>query len=176
MEASPFTDMTQVASNVEDTFLIEWIKDNPDWFEFPFLSNSFNMAATITAHSSLLRSQLLACHAMLPVWHTKRKLRRRLCSLMLSLLWCSRWLMFLSSVHQYQGQCFVLLSLIISSKKFCVSTQPVTTNWDGLFQKIPLCHKQGAQPKKRREPKTNKWPVACNGASLISNSVGFGFA
>lgn len=122
MEASPFTDMIQVASNVEDTLLIEWIKDNPDWFEFPFLSNSFNMAATSTAHSSLLRSQLLACHAMLTVWNAKRKLRRRLCSLMLSLLWCSRWLMFLSSVHQYHGQCFVLLSLIISSKILCLNT------------------------------------------------------
>ena len=108
--------MIQVVSNVEDTLLIEWIKDNPDLFEFPFLSNSFNMAATSTAHSSLLRSQLLACHTMLLVWHAKRKLRRRLCSLMLSILWCSQLLMLLSSVHQHHGQCFVLLSLIISTK------------------------------------------------------------
>ena len=132
MEALPFTDMIQAASNV-DTLLIEWIKDNPDWFGFPLLTNSFNMAATSTAHSSLLCSQLLACHAILPVWHAKRKLQRRLCSLMLSLLWCSRWLMFLSSVHQHHGQCFVLLSLIISSKILCLNT----TSYHSLRWFIP---------------------------------------
>lgn len=82
----PFTDMVQVVLDVEVTLLIEWIQDNPDWFEFPFLSNSFNMAATSTAHSRLLCSQLLACNAMLPVWHAKRKLQRRLCSFMLSFI------------------------------------------------------------------------------------------
>lgn len=43
--------------------LIEWAKDNPNQLDFPVLPNSFNMAATTTAHSSFLRSHLLACHA-----------------------------------------------------------------------------------------------------------------
>ena len=157
MEASPFTDMIQVASNV-DTLLIEWIKDNPGWFEFPFLSNSFNMAATSTAHSSLLRSQLLTCHAILPVWHAKRKLRRRLCSLMLSLLWCSRWLMFLSYVHQHHGQCFVLLSLIISSKILCLNT----TSYHNLRWFIPKDFFLSQARRWTQKTKRTKNQVTCS--------------
>lgn len=168
----PFTDMVQVVLDVESLYwLNEYRTTQID------LSSLSCQIPSIWLPPALLTLGSFAAN----FWHVTQCSQCDMpkesckgdyvlsCSLLLRWSW---WVMFLSSVPQSMLCSFFINHFL---ENFGVSTQPVTTTWDGLFQKISLCHKQGTEPKQPREPKT-KLPVAHIVASLISNSVGFGFA